>query len=115
MDVDARGAGDKENTPRIIQLLKISDDINFQAPLYGNFKPICLLEQLVSENKIEDPIKASDCRPRGTVGPIVFQFEVPVLGFLNGNPPKRRKSFKNRPAKPPTPLYLPDGYSRNKL
>ncbi|XP_071177689.1 uncharacterized protein [Mytilus edulis] len=183
MDVDARGAGGKSNTPRIIQLLKrmpyqsntwkakypklalidandlsevgnpegneitenifcsksvpafnrlnkygpewfnvknniyISDDRNFQAALYGNFKPRCLLEQFVSENKFEDPVKASDCRPRGTVGPIAAQFEIPVLVFLNGNPPKRKKCFqiKNKPAKPPTPLYLPDGYSRNKL
>ncbi|CAC5401409.1 unnamed protein product [Mytilus coruscus] len=93
----------------------ISDDRNFQAPLYGNFKPMCLLEQFVSENKFEDPVMASDCRPRGTVGPIAIQFEVSVLGFLNGDPPKRRKCFKNQSAKPPTPLYLPDGYTRNKL
>ncbi|CAG2228782.1 unnamed protein product [Mytilus edulis] len=109
MDVDARGAGGKSNTPRIIQLLKrmpyqsntwkakypklalidandpsevgnpegmymaisqISDDRNFQAALYGNFKPTCLLKQFVSENKFEDPVMASDCRPKGTVGPI---------------------------------------------
>ncbi|CAG2228783.1 unnamed protein product [Mytilus edulis] len=93
----------------------ISDDRNFQAALYGNFKPTCLLKQFVSENKFEDPVMASDCRPRGTVGPIAAQFEIPVLVFLNGNPPKRKKCFKNKPAKPPTPLYLPDGYSRNKL
>ncbi|CAC5376561.1 unnamed protein product [Mytilus coruscus] len=43
----------------------ISDD--FQAPLYGNFKPMCLLEQFVSEKKFEDPVMASDCRPRGPI------------------------------------------------
>ncbi|CAG2240874.1 unnamed protein product [Mytilus edulis] len=45
----------------------------------------------------------------------IVEFEVPVLGFLNSNSPKRRKCFKNRPAKSPTHLYLPDGYSRNIL
>ncbi|XP_063404586.1 uncharacterized protein LOC134688049 [Mytilus trossulus] len=93
----------------------VSDESSFYAPLYGNFKPICLLKDFAAETSFPSPILPKDVGPRYQIGPAITNLVKPALGYLSGIPPTHGTCRLKSLAKPPVSIYLPDGSKPNVL
>ncbi|XP_052088855.1 uncharacterized protein LOC127725717 isoform X2 [Mytilus californianus] len=93
----------------------VPDESSFYAPLYGNFKPICLLKGFAAVTSFHNPVLPIDVGPRYQIGPSSNKIVKPALGYLSGIPPTPGACILKSLDKPPVPIYLPDGSVPNTL
>ncbi|XP_071134151.1 uncharacterized protein [Mytilus edulis] len=105
----------KEEWFNVSENIYIPDESSFYAPLYGNFKPICLLKGFAAITSFHNPVLPIDVGPRYQIGPSSHKITKPALGYLSGVPPTPRPCILKSLDRTPVPIYLPDGSVPNSL
>lgn len=95
--------------------LYTSEEHNFYAPSFGDYRPTCLLTESASWINFPDPVLPSSVGPRYRAGPSHMNEEQPALGYKTGKAPLPQPCTTKAPSVAPPHSYLPDGSFPNTL